>query len=339
MKKNKSLAYYVSEFLMEYLTDRRNLSDNTIGSYRDMFKLLFAFCAQTKGISPEKLSVSDINRKTIDEFMLWLKENRHCSESTCNQRLGAIRSFFKHLQYEAPEYAHQCQQVLEIRMMKAQEPELKYLTLDGVRVLLEEPDLRTTSGRRDLAMLSLMYDSAARAQEVANLQFKDIRLISPPIIRLKGKGRKTRTVPLLSGTEKILKQYMRDLPEWKKDGEHAVFCNRNGNELTRHGITYILQKHAKSAREKYPELIPDVITPHVLRHSKAMHLLQANVNIVYIRDLLGHTSINTTEIYARADTTLKREALERASPIKERTEIPNWHKDEKLMEWLRSLGK
>lgn len=337
--KNKTpdFAYYLTKFFTEYLPVQRNLSPNTISTYSYTFRLLLIFFDTQKGVKPNLLDLDIITPNIIEEFLLWLKNERHCSPSTCNQRLGALKSFFTYLQFVLPERVLQCQQNLSIQQMKQPEPEIKYLTIEGIKILLEQPNTTTKYGRRDLALLSLMYDTGARVQEIADIRLSYIRFNAPATIRLIGKGNKTRVVPLLSKTEQILKQYIRDFKLAERGNETYLFQNRSGNQLSRFGISYILTKYADMARKDHPDLIPEKISPHCIRHSKAMHLLQANVNLVYIRDLLGHTSVTTTEVYARADTALKREALEKANPIKDTPIMPQWSDDEGLMEWLRTL--
>lgn len=238
-----------------------------------------------------------------------------------------------------PEAAAQCQEVLAIRTAKAPEGQLNYLTVEGVAALLAQPDISTRAGRRDAAMLSLLYDSGARVQELVDLTIGDVRFISPATVKLTGKGRKTRIVPLLSGPESLLRVYMKDYKLEQASSTHPLFCNRIGEKFTRAGIAYTLKKYADMARKTSPDLIPETVTPHCLRHSKAMHLLQANVNLIYIRDLLGHSEIKTTEIYARADTSLKRQALEKASLLNQQIQYPAWTDDDDLMIWLNSFGK
>lgn len=316
---------------------QRNLSSNTISTYRYTFRLLLMFFDTEKGVKPNLLNLDMLNADMIEEFLLWLKNERHCGPSTCNQRLGALKSFFTYLQFALPDRILQCQQNLSIRQMKQPEPGIKYLTIEGIKILLEQPDTTTKYGRRDLALLSLMYDTGARVQEIADIRICHIRFSAPATIRLTGKGNKTRVVPILSRTENILKQYIKEFHLAEHGNETYLFQNRGGQQLSRFGIGYILTKYTNLAREKRPDLIPKTLSPHCIRHSKAMHLLQANVNLVYIRDLLGHTSVTTTEIYARADTALKREALEKANPIKDTPVMPQWKEDDGLMEWLRNL--
>ena len=337
--RNPDFAYYLTRFLTIYLSSQRNLSSNTINSYRDTFKLLLLFCTEVKEIKPNNVSIEILTREFIEKFIVWLQTQRGCTEKTCNQRLGAIHAFFVYLQYEQPDRALQCQQILSIRTKKAPEPALNYLTIDGIKAILAQPDTKTKSGRRDLAILSVMYDTGARVSEIADLKYSDVRFISPATVRLTGKGSKTRIVPLLSHTETILSIYTKDFKFKEKSDDIPLFLNRDGEQLSRFGIGYILTRYADMARAQHPELIPVKLSPHCIRHSKAMHLLQANVNLIYIRDLLGHTDVKTTEIYARADNTLKREALEKANPIKNESMIPQWSNDSDLMDWLRNLGK
>ena len=193
------------------------------------------------------------------------------------------------------------------------------------------------SGRRNLTLLSVLYDSGARVQELVDLKVGDVRLDDPPILTLTGKGRKKRQVPIMSNTKTLLRQYM-DESSLTQEGklDHPLFFNRQRSKMTRAGICYILNKYVSQAKAK-SAIIPNDITPHVLRHSKAMLLLQSGVNLIYIRDFLGHADIATTEIYARTDTETKRKALEKAYPDIIDTPLPRWNKDEALLTWLTSL--
>lgn len=218
---------------------------------------------------------------------------------------------------------------------------MSYLTLDGVKVLLEQPDAGTVSGRRDLTMLSLLYDTGARVQELVDLKMEDVRFSTPTVIRLTGKGNKARLVPIMAPTETLLRRYLEEHDShYTANGGYPLFCNRMGQKLTRAGVTYILKKYLLLAQHTGNASLPESISPHCLRHSKAMHLLQSGVNLVYIRDLLGHADISTTEVYARADERFKREALEKAypspTPVSETTA---WQKDDDLLGWLKNLGK
>ena len=190
-------------------------------------------------------------------------------------------------------------------------------------------------------MLSLLYDTGARVQELADLTIGDVRLSSPTVIRLTGKGNKARLVPIMAPTEKLLRKYLEEHdPNYSIHGGYPLFCNRDGKKLTRAGVAYILNKYAAQAQSLGSISPQTTISPHVLRHSKAMHLLQSGVNLIYIRDLLGHADVSTTEVYARADERFKREALMMAYPSPSPdTEETAWQKDTDLLAWLKNLGK
>lgn len=339
MKKPNDFAYTLSKFLTDYLAGLRNLSPHTIYSYRDAFKLFLKFCGEKEGLPAEKITFADVDVSLIERFLQWLQKERNASVSTRNQRLAALRAFFRYVQYEHPEQAALCQRILFMKFAKAPQNELNYVSVEGIQTLLAIPDASTPAGRRELAVLSLLYDSGARVQELVNLTVGDIRLANPAIARLTGKGGKVRSVPLLTGNVKILSAYMRDHQRRLERKDDALFFNHSGQRMTRGGINYILGKNADEARKVHPELIPEKITPHCLRHSKAMHLLQAGVNLIYIRDFLGHTDVKTTQIYARADVTLKRQAIEAANVVKTDPDLKSWTDDSDLMDWLESLGK
>lgn len=338
--KPTDFAYMLSKFLSSYLPGQRNYSSNTILAYRDTFKLLLTYLKDERQLPPDRITLGSFNRSLVIDFIRWLKDTRNNSVSTCNQRLGAIHAFFGFIQGEMPEMLSLCQEILSIKIMKAPEAAINYLTLDGVQAILAMPDTHTKSGRRDITMLSLLYDTGARVQELVDLTIGDIRFVSPATVRLFGKGGKARIVPLLHKTDELLRAYLKDLsPQPLPDTSCPLFCNRGRQKFTRSGVTYILKKYADKARTSNPGLIPEKLSPHCLRHSKAMHLLQADVNLIYIRDLLGHTSVKTTEIYARADSAAKRLALEKAGPSKNAVQFPSWAEDAGLMDWLQKFGK
>jgi integrase/recombinase XerD len=241
---------------------------------------------------------------------------------------------------EVPEHIHLCQQILAIPAKKTQGKAIEYLTLDGIKAILDATDTASADGRRDLVLLSLMYDTGARVQEIADLVVADIRLESPATVKLTGKGNKSRIVPLMTPTAKLVEHYLSENGMTKTlHGQYPLFQNRSQEKLTRAGIAYILKKYVIAAGNLRPELIPRNISPHCLRHSKAMHLLQSGVNLVYIRDLLGHVSIKTTEVYARADGEMKRNALENAYKGVTPSELPIWHQNQNLLKWLKELGR
>lgn len=335
--KPTDFSMHLTTFLSDYLPMQKNVSRNTIKSYRDTFKLLLRFCETEEGIPVEKLTMQKLSSDLTLRFLNWLENERKCSIATRNLRLTAIHSFFRYTQSESPESLYHYQKVLAIPVKKKRQPVVEHLTPEGIKILLEQPDRTTAQGRRDLALISLMYDSGARVQEVIDLAVKDFISGSNPVLVLTGKGNKTRRVPIMKNTATLVEKY---ISENKLDMAHKtnypLFTNRQNNKLTKEGIAYIISKYAATAHEA-SDKVPEKVRCHMLRHSKAVHLLQAGVNLIYIRDFLGHSDIKTTEIYARADVELKRKALENAYPDLVDSNLPDWIENSDLMEWLSDL--
>ena len=337
LMKPTDFAKYLTEFLSVYLPSQKNVSKNTVYSYRDTFKLLIKYCQETQNIPAERITVNLLSNELIVGFLQWLETERGCSISTRNQRLAAIHSFFRYLQGEEPSGLHHFQKVMSIPIKKARKMTVEHLTPEAVKLLLEQPDKHTAKGRRDLTLMSVLYDTGARVQELIDLKVGDVVLESPSVVVLNGKGNKTRRVPIMKNTVSLLHAYLTentlDKP-WKN--QNPLFSNNQHHKLTKEGVAYILAKYAETAR-KSSTVVPAKVKPHVIRHSKAMHLLQAGVNIIYIRDFLGHVDIKTTEIYARADTETKRNAIENAYPDLIDSNLPDWNKDQELLAWLSRL--
>jgi site-specific recombinase XerD len=212
-----------------------------------------------------------------------------------------------------------------------------YLSAEDLAVIFQQPDLTTREGRRDAVLLSLLYDTAARVQELIDLSPRDVSLESPSQVRLTGKGRKQRVVPLMDSTVALLREYLQEYQLHRPERlDVPLFANRHGGRLSRSGVRYILAKHTATARSALQNP-PQTISPHTLRHTKAMHLLQTGAPLVIIRDILGHTDLKSTEIYAHADQDMKRQALNKASEISPTPTLPSWQQNKDLMEWLNSL--
>lgn len=328
----------LTDFLSKYLPGEKGVSNNTIASYKVTFILLIHFMENEKKVKIQHLMLKHLTKECIIEYLDWLQRERKCKTSSRNVRLAAIHSFFKFVQYEYPENLVETQQVLSIKVKKAKKDSMNYLSIEGIKLLFSQPDITTRKGRRDLTLLCLMYDCAARVQEIIDLTASSIRLNKPYTIKIVGKGNKARIVPLIDEQVAHLIQYIQ---ENKLDKEHAnlypLFYNSRGEKLTRAGVNHILATYLKMAKGKDANCIPDKISCHSLRHSKAMHLLQAGVNLVYIRDILGHVSVTTTEIYARADSKSKREAIEKAYTNVIAAEMPIWAENASLMSWLKNL--
>ncbi len=335
--KPTDFAKHLTEFLSVYLPTQKNVSKNTIYSYRDTFKLLINYCQEIKKTPAEKITLSIVSSQWLTDFLQWLETDRKCSISTRNQRLAAIHSFFRYLQAEEPSGIFNFQKIMSIPIKKAQKKIVEYLTPEAIKLLLKQPDKQSLRGRRDLTLMSVLYDSGARVQEVCDLKIGDVTLQEPAVITLIGKGNKIRRVPMIKNTASLLKIYLLenklDKP-WEK--ENPLFTNNQHRKLTKEGVSYIIAKYVASAREK-STLIPVRVHAHMLRHSKAMHLLQAGVNLIYIRDFLGHVDLKTTEIYAKADTETKRKAVENLYPDLIESHLPDWSKDQTLLSWLSEL--
>lgn len=341
MKIDKTaFSYAVSRFFKVYLPGERGFSENTISSYRDTFKQFLTYFQITFGIKPEKLRLSDFSRDTVNGFLAKL-ENDGKSTSTRNQRLAALKSFFGYVKFAFPEHLDTACEILAIHMKKQPEQVVNYMTSEGVACLLHQPNSGIKTGYRDMLILTLMYDSGARVSEIIQIRVGDIRIQTPATIKLHGKGFKDRIVPISEKTNTLIKVYIeRENLAKPQDKDKYLFINHSGEPLTRAGVAYILKKYVAQARAKGPGLIPEKFSPHCMRHSKAMHLLQAGVAMIYIRDFLGHESIKTTEVYAKADSKSKRAALESVYTYIQPADqelTDSWDEDASLMRFLEEL--
>lgn len=334
--KPTTLSVHLSHFLSHYLAGQRNLSPNTIKAYRDVFVLLLRFCRDTKGITVEKLQLEQIDPQLVGAFLTHLERERHCSIRTVNQRLAVLHAFFRYLQVEEPTLLLQCQRILAIPLRRFVRHEVGYLSKDHLATLLAQPDLKRSDGRRDAVLLSVLYDTGARVQELIELTAGDVRLEAPAQVRILGKGSKVRVVPLMQNTTRLLRQYINENSLANPENyDRPLFRNKYGNQLTRVGVNYILQKHLRIVREIYP-CFKQKVSPHTLRHTKAMHLVEGGVSLDIVRDFLGHADIKTTELYARANLEMRRAAIEKVSPAPV-PDMASWKKNKSLLQWLQHL--
>lgn len=336
--KPTNFAVHLTAFLTNYLPAQRNVSPNTIKAYRDAFVLLLRYCRDARQLAPDRLRLEQIDPALALDFLGHLEKDRQCSARTRNLRLTALHAFFRYLQTEEPGLLLPCQRILALPLQRHVPAVVEYLSPESLAVILRQPDLTRRTGRRDAVLLSLLYDIGARVQELIDLSVRDVRLDSPAQVRVTGKGRKTRVVPLLSGTVALLREYLHE-QGWSgaEPMDQPLFRNRFGGRLSRSGIRYLVEKYTQKAfTTQAPPQLPKV-SPHTFRHSKAMHLLQAGNPLVVIRDFLGHATIKSTEIYARADLDMTRRALDKASDQSPTPAIPSWQKDKGLLDWLISL--
>jgi len=329
-------AVALRRFLTSYLAGLRGCSPSTIASYRDTFKLLIAWFRDERSVPPGRLALDHTDAGAVTAFLSYLQEDRRNSVSTRNQRLAAISSFCMWMQTEDPARMAIWQDITAIPVNKQDRPAVRHLTAGQARLLLAQPDRSTRQGRRDATLLATLYDTGARVSELADLVVRDIRLQNPAMASLTGKGRKTRHVPLDGDTVTLLAAYLKEhrLDEPGRD-DHPVFYGQHRARLSRGGIAWIIRKY--HAQIPDPLLAGASISPHILRHSKAMHLYEAGVPLPYIRDILGHADLSTTEIYARASTEAKRKALEAAYPGIVTSDLPEWNQDPGLLDWLTNL--
>jgi integrase/recombinase XerD len=315
-------AVFLHRFLTSHLAGLRGCSPATIASYRDAFKLLIVFFRDHRSVPPGKLTLDLIDAAAIAGFLNWLEAERHNCISTRNQRLAAISSFFRWLQSQDPARMAGCQDILAIPAKKKAQPGVTHLTAEQTRRLLAQPNRSTRRGRRDATLLATLYDTAARVSEFTGLTVRDIRVEPPALAVLTGKGRKTRHVPLGGNTAALLDAYLAEhgLDKPGHD-DRPLFVNQHGNKLSRGGIAWIVGKYQAQAGD--PALASADLSPHVLRHSKAMHLCEAGVPLPYIRDILGHVDLSTTEIYARASTEASARLSKLPTPRSSPTTCPN----------------
>ncbi|MCK9526627.1 MAG: site-specific integrase [Limnochordia bacterium] len=337
--KTTKFAYYLNKFFTVHLPSSKGCTPATIDAYRYAFIQFVAFMEE-RGILPDHIEIDDLTHQTMLDFLNWLQNRKGNSIATRNQRQAALNSFFRYLMYEFPDYLSEIQRILGIPIKKVPEKEISYLKTEGVRLLFDQIDLNKRNGLRDYAMLTLLYTTGIRASELINLRIMDVSLQSPATLLVHGKGQRDRYVPLFSNATKTLSDY---ISRYHLDREHLfndwLFKNHMNEQLQRQGLSYIMKKYANLARSRHPEWIPHDFSPHTMRHTTAMELVDCGVDLIYIRDLLGHVSVKTTELYARANSIKKREAIEAAGRQITPKEPADWEANVKLKDWLRNFNR
>lgn len=302
------VAMLLQTFFQERLAHQRRSSPNTIKSYRDTWKLFLQFLSRSTGRPPVHLHLDDLAAEAVLGFLDHLEVTRRCCARTRNQRLAAIRSFFHYVSFCRPERMEQCRRVLQIPFRRYERLVFGFLTREEMDAMLSAPDRRSAAGRRQAALILFLYNTGARVQEATQLTVGRIRFEKPPHVQLLGKGSKERLVPLWDETAETLAQQIRE-DRHADQPDAAVFLNRRGERLTRGGVAHILKQVQKKASCEQPSLGRKNLSPHTLRHTTAMHLLQAGVDLNLIRSWLGHVSLDTTHQYVEADLGMKRAAL------------------------------
>ncbi len=325
------LEGHVTRFFTVHLPDIRGASPNTAASYRDAVSQFLGFCAARSSKRVEDLGMADVDGTALEAFLDHVERERGVSVSTRNQRLAAMRSLFRYIQGRDPAWMEVCSSALAIGKKRCPPPDVGYIGIEGMRAILASPDPTAPGGLGHLAALSLLYESAARAQELIDVRACDMAAGFSAVV-LHGKGGKTRAVPLGRETAAILERHAIAVGVSGKD---PIIPGRHG-KLTRSGLRHIVEKHSATARESGAD-VPRRVTPHMFRHSRAMHLLEAGVNLIYIRDLLGHASVTTTEVYAKANPEMRRRAIEgRSAGIAPAGAYTDEEKTD-LLAWLKRL--
>lgn len=327
-----NLSRLLQEFFCQNLINQRNVSQQTIAAYRDAFQLLLKYASKRLKKSPEKMCLYDLDRSLVLSFLSYLESERKNSTRTRNARLAAIRSFMKYASYKEVESLPVINDVLSIPMKRFKRPVFGFLSREEINTILDTPDPSSWNGRRDRIMFMVLYNTGARASEVIAMQVKDIQLGQTATIRLHGKGRKDRTVPLWKTTASMLKKW---LMQEQYAPENPVFPNRMGKPLSLTGIEYRLRVAVQQASKICPALRDRIVSPHSIRHTTAMHLLQSGVDLSVIALWLGHENPATTHMYMEADLAMKERALGKLHET--RTRSIRYIPKDKLLHFLEGL--
>lgn len=319
------LARHIQDFFEKHLTTLRNASSHTVLAYRDAFKLFLGYAASEAQVGADQLDHSILEVETVSGFLEYLHQERGSCARTRNQRLAALKSFARYLASVAPEHLDRCRRIREIPVAAFERPEVEYLTLDETTQLLEAAE-----GPRDRALLILLYNTGARVQEIVDLDIDDLHIDPIARVTFDGKGRRQRTCPLWARTVEAIQRWL----DQRGRAEGPLFLNRQGRRLSRSGVAYILGRTVEKAQLE--PLHAKRVTPHVIRHTTAMHLLEAEVDITTIAAWLGHARLDTTHAYVEIDLRMKQKALAA-------TELPSGidggaFPEGQLLAWLTALG-
>jgi site-specific recombinase XerD len=313
MSETKTLLSLVQAFFQDYLAGQRGLSPNTILAYRDALKLFLAFLVGSSGKPAARLRLEDLKAEQVLAFLEDVEQKRNNCTATRNLRLAALRTFFQYMISEDTVRAGQYQKIVAIPLKRNPRPVMGYLDIVEIQAILNSIDRDTSTGSRDYALFSFLYNTGARVQEVVDATVGAVRFNSPPIVTLTGKGRKTRIVPLWQTTATTLLSHLKQRGI-EKQQDARLFVNARGEPLTRFGVRHILRTRIASVAANCTSLEGRRISPHSFRHSTAMHLLQAGVDLTVIQRWLGHVQLATTHGYVEIDLEMKRKALAACTP-------------------------
>jgi integrase/recombinase XerD len=303
-----TLGRIVESFFRDTLATQRNASPQTVASYRDTLKLFLVFVAEQKRKAPSSLKILDLDAESVLAFLNYIESDRKCSIATRNVRRTALRSFFKHVGYKDPASLGIVERVLLVPAKRGDRKPVDFLRPDEQAALLDAPDQGSIQGRRDYALLLFLVRTGARESEAIAIEVRHARLMLPRQVLLFGKGNKQRIVPLCEATAVAINQMLLDRDNTQQ--EEPLFCSRDGSKFSRHGVIHIVRRYAMTASATVSTLMQRSISPHLLRHTCAMNLLRAGVDLTTIQAWLGHVSVQTTHVYIEADIEMKRKTLE-----------------------------
>lgn len=322
-----SFSEYLKNYFEHYLLTHRNLSQNTIKSYKTTFKLFINYLVKKKHLLIKNINFNILTRENVIDFLNYLENDLNLSVITRNQRLAAIKSFCNYVLEESIENHLELLRIIKIAKKKAENKEIDYLTKMELETYLSTISTYNRKGVRDYTLIVLLYDSACRESELINIKVNDLKLDDNPCVMLYGKGKKYRTIPITYETKNLLNNYIK---LFRLSNFDYLFYGNGKNKASTKMVDHIVKKYAKIAN------INKNIHPHIFRHSRAMHLLEAGIALVDISNFLGHVSVTTTEIYARTNIELKRKAIQSVYPINEKNEY-DWNKDSEILKNLFEL--
>jgi len=340
MSSDNALAAHLHTLFHKYLTVQRNVSQHTLFAYRDAIKLLLQFAAEHRGKPVANLTLQDLDVDLVLGFLDYLELDRKNSIATRNARLAALHVFYRHVAARDPLSFAVCQRVLNIPAKRAPKPEIDYLEPGEMEAILRAPDRTTLAGRRDYALISFAWQTGVRVGEIIALRACDLQLEPPAHARIWGKGRKERLVPLWTRTATTLRAWLQERNVDPR-GPAPVFVNLRGQPLTRWGVRHILEKRAREASVSCPTVIQKHVHPHLLRHTTAVHMLQAGADPSAIRDVLGHANGETTWRYVCVNMEMKRKAVESYAPagVDYKSPLPSWSRNPDILAELETIGR
>ncbi len=334
MKKNfTDFAICLTKFLTDYLPHQRGYLPNTVVSYKDAMKIFLVFLSEN-GTDINTFVISDFNRDIVMEFLKELRKKNN-SLRTANHRLSVLKEFAKFCQIESPENMATLQGIINIKSMREESKEVGFLSQENMSRLINKPDIRSRNGLRHKAILCFLYDTAARVSEACNIRVRDISFGTAPTVKIYGKGNKIRIIPMSENIQPLLKSYIK---KFDRKSDDYLFVNKQNDQITRSGIEYIIDKYVELICLKDPFFCSKV-SPHMFRHSRAVHMVDAEIPIAYIRDFLGHENISTTMIYAKVSLKTKKKEISKISNLidSESKYVPQLAEENDLLKFLSNF--